>query len=105
MMAPDLEHVIDCQQKLIAALDARDVEALETATTHLSQALVSLQANGAVYELHPARLDHAMKQAKAARIRVNVLADWTRQRIDRLTELRSGPSATYGNKRIYEPVC
>ena len=104
-MAPDLEHVIDCQQRLIAALDARDVAALESATTELSRALVPLQTNGAVYEVMPARLDHAVKQAKAARIRVNVLSDWTRQRIDRLAELRAGPSATYGNKRIYEPLC
>jgi len=104
-MVADLEHVIECQRRLIAALDARDASSLETATTQLSDALLALQANGAVYEVAPARLDHAMKQAKAARIRVNVLSDWTRQRIDRLAELRAGPSATYGNKRIYEPVC
>ena len=104
-MVPDLEHVIECQQRLIAALDARDVTALETATTHLSDALRSLQAAGGVYAVDPGRVDHAMRQAKAARIRVNVLSDWTRQRIDRLAELRAGPSATYGNRRIYEPVC
>lgn len=104
-MATELEHVIECQQRLIEALDARDAAALESATAHLSEALAGLRANGAVYGAEPARVNHAMKQAQAARIRVNVLADWTRQRIDRLAEVRRGPTATYGNKRIYEPLC
>lgn len=104
-MSLTLEQVIDCQQRLIAALDARDVTAIETATFELSDALISLRANGAVYDVQPDRLNLAMKQAKAARIRVNVLADWTRQRIDRLAEVRSGPSVTYGKRRIYEPLC
>lgn len=104
-MARNLEHVIDCQQRLIEALDARDAAALERATVDLSDALSVLKANGAVYDVEPARLGLAMKQAQAARIRVNVLSDWTRQRIDRLAEVRSGPSATYGKKRIYEPLC
>lgn len=104
-MARTLEHVIDCQQRLIEALDARDAAALEAATFELSNALNQLRSNGAVYDIEPTRVDHAMKQAQAARIRVNVLAEWTRQKIDRLAEVRSGPTATYGKKRIYEPLC
>lgn len=104
MMAADLEHVIDCQQRLIEALDAREVEAVEIATGALSRALAKLQSSGAVYDVSETRLRHAMNQAAAARIRVNVLSEWTRQRIDRLAEIRSGPSATYGIKRIYEPI-
>ena len=104
-MARSLEHVIDCQQRLIEALDARDAAALEDATLELANALGALNANGAVYDVEPTRLGFAMKQAQAARIRVNVLSDWTRQRIDRLAEVRSGPSATYGKKTIYQPLC
>jgi hypothetical protein len=103
-MASTLEYVIRCQQRLIAALDARDAAALETATSELSDALTALRANGAVHDVERDRVDYAMKQAQAARIRVNVLSEWTRQRIDRLAEVRSGPSATYGKRTIYEPL-
>lgn len=105
MMAQSLEHVIECQQRLIEALDARDAERLERATEELSGALALLKAAGAVYDIDAHRLEHATKQAQAARIRVNVLSDWTRQRIDRLAELRSRKSASYGNRRIYDPIC
>ena len=104
-MGQTLEHVIECQQRLIEALDARDAERLETATEELFGAVASLNAAGAVYDIDAPRLDHAIRQAQAARVRVNVLSDWTRQRIDRLAELRSKKLASYGNRRIYEPHC
>lgn len=103
-MASQLQHVISCQQRLIEALDARDPEALETATAELADALAALKSFGAVYGISEAELSHAMKQAEAARVRVNVLANWTRQRIDRLNELRAGPVVTYGSRKIYEPI-
>jgi hypothetical protein len=62
--------------------------------------LHELAASGAVRGIDEGRLDHALRQAKAARIRVNILSDWTRQRIDQLSEIRSGAPTSYGNKRI-----
>lgn len=96
-----LEEVISCQERLIAALDARDVLALEDATAELETALGSLKASGAVYKAAGARLDFALRQSGAARIRVNVLADWTRQRIDQVTEIRSGEVPTFGTRLAF----
>lgn len=103
-MSEMLERVIARQEQLINALDARDANAIEAATVELADALRTLGAEGAVYKIAPQRVDHALRQAQAARIRVNVLADWTRQRIDRLFELRSGTPPTYSNKGISAPV-
>jgi len=99
-MNGSLEHVIACQGQLIDALDARDASAIELATVELADALGALGANGAIYGVDPSRVDHAIRQAQATRIRVNVLSDWTRQRIDRLAEIRSGSKPTYSNKSI-----
>lgn len=99
-----LDQVISRQDQLILALDERDADAIETATARLADALRALGAEGAVYDTPPQRVDHALRQAQAARIRVNVLADWTRQRIDRLSEIRSGSTLTYSNKGISAPV-
>ena len=95
-----LERVVACQERFIEALDARDAEAIETATIELAGVLQELAASGAVRGVDQARLDHALRQAKAARIRVNILSDWTRQRIDQLSEMRSGAPLSYGNKGI-----
>lgn len=103
-MSKLLEEVISRQEQLILALDARDPAAIETATVELADALRALGAEGAVYGTAPQRVDHALRQAQAARIRVNVLSDWTRQRIDRLSEIRSGSALTYSNKGISAPV-
>ena len=103
-MSGYFEHVIACQGQLIDALDARDAGAIELATVQLADALGALGAEGAFYDVEAGRVDHAMRQANAARIRVNVLSDWTRQRIDRLAEIRSGSTPTYSDKRITAPV-
>ena len=76
----------------MAALDARDVEAIKRACTALSIATEALQQAG-TWEATPAtqsRFDYALKQSKAAAMRVNTLSHWTRQKIDQLRELRSG---------------
>jgi hypothetical protein len=103
-MSPALEKVIARQDELIGALDARDAAAIEAASLELADALRTLGAEGAVYGVEARRVEHALRQCQAARIRVNVLSDWTRQRIDRLTEVRSGSSLTYSNKVISAPV-
>ena len=93
-----LERVVACQDRILEALDARDAEAIETATIELAGVLQELAASGAVRGIDEARLEHALRQAKAARIRVNILSDWTRQRIDQLSEIRSRALPSYGNK-------
>lgn len=87
-----IDHMIACQDALLAAIDARDVEGIERASVALSSATQALQQPGA-WETTPAtqaRFDHALKQSKAAAMRVNTLSHWTRQKIDQLRELRSG---------------
>lgn len=102
-MSGYLEHVIACQDRLIGALDARDGPAIEVATVELADALSALDAEGAFYGVETNRIEHAQRQAEAARIRVNMLSDWTRQRIDRLAEIRSGAPPTYSNLGNFAP--
>ena len=97
-----LQRVIDCQQALLAALDARDAQAIEAASAQLAAAVAAAKG---VAVWRPSResrdqLEHALKQSDAARIRVNILTDWTRQRIERLAQLRGDQSAqTYARPR------
>jgi hypothetical protein len=86
---------------LIAALDSRNASAIEAATRTLADAVAAVRAqdswreNGGVRD----RLSHALKQTDAARIRINYLSDWTRQRIDSIAELRgAGLTQTYANR-------
>lgn len=103
-MTASLEHIVACQERLIAALDGRNASEVEAATADLSDALSMLSEAGAVYQADAGLLDHAIRQSEAARIRVNVLADWTRQRIDRLAEIRGqgrgGIAGTYGKPPV-----
>lgn len=94
-----IDALISCQDALIAALDARDAEGIEKATADLAAAIHTVKAQDVWRTATGGRekVDHAIKQSDAARIRVNYMADWTRQRIDQLSELRRGaPSMTYG---------
>jgi hypothetical protein len=100
MTTTRVETLITAQAALIAALDSRDAAAIEATTRALADAVAALRTqdtwreNGDVRE----RLSHALKQTDAARIRINYLADWTRQRIDSIAELRGGGSAqTYAS--------
>lgn len=85
-----LDHLIHCQNRLLSALDARDADAIGNATTALYHAIDGVEAEGAWTEQTTTRaqVDHALKQTEAARIRVNILTDWTRRRIARLSEMR-----------------
>ncbi|MEP6786685.1 MAG: hypothetical protein ABI898_13250 [Sphingomonadales bacterium] len=93
-----IEAVIAAQGALIAALDAGDVCAIEAATRDLAAVIDSVRRSGGVRATGNtrARVDHALKQGDAARMRVNYLADRNRQRADRLTTRRGGGrAATY----------
>lgn len=84
-----MKLLIECQSELIAALDSGDIVAIETATQAMAAAVESVRAQDAWHEPSALeQLNYAMKQTQAARIRVNYLADWTRQKIDRFSELR-----------------
>lgn len=81
-----IDQVIDCQTRLIAALDAREADAILAATDALADAVKALRLSAKT----PARekLSHGLKQSEAARIRVKHLTAWNRQKIDRLGEIR-----------------
>jgi hypothetical protein len=100
-MSSVLEDVIDCQSRLIAALDARAVDSIEAESLTLAKLLKDLPDE----PIDAAHLGHARKQSEAARIRVNILSDWNRQRIDRLAELRgqgaATPTGTYAKPRPF----
>lgn len=85
-------EIPDCLTAMIAALDKRDVAQIEHQTARLAELLheygQSRPEPAHIDTRH--QIDHALKQAVAASIRVNYHADWTRQRIDRLTQIRSG---------------
>lgn len=94
-----LKRLIEAQGALINALDSRDADRIEEATRALDQTLVEMRSRDSWQETADTResVTHALNQTTAARIRVNYLADWTRQRIDRLSELRGNvPPQTYG---------
>ncbi len=78
--------VIDCQTRLIAALDARDADAILSASAALAQAVEILRVSPATPNSD--QLTLGLKQADAARVRVKYLTAWNRQKIDRLAELR-----------------
>lgn len=90
--------VIDCQARLIAALDARDADAILSASAALAQAVDILRPSSTSPDLD--QLELGLKQAEAARIRVKYLTAWNRQKIDRLAELRGQLSGNiYTNPR------
>lgn len=98
MMSDPLALLVTCQDRLIAALDSRSPDEIAVASAALAEAVASFTTSSAT--IVPARdradLDHAARQCEAARMRVNILSDWTRQRIAKLAELRSGaPQLTY----------
>lgn len=80
------------QAALIDALDRQDVAAIERETSALGellQPLANIQPSPG-NDADASAIDHAIRQNRAASMRVNYLSDWTRQRIDRLSQLRSG---------------
>jgi hypothetical protein len=100
-MSLALNHVVACQDEMIEALDARDAEAIERASVALAEALQVLSGEGALRESDQATIERALLKADSARIRVNLLSDWTRQRIDRLSEIRCGSSPSYRKRGVF----
>jgi hypothetical protein len=88
--------VLDCQARLIAALDAHDADAIRSASAALSAATEELRRHSGPADQQS--LEFGLKQAEAARIRVKYLTAWNRQKIDRLAELRGLSSANIYTK-------
>jgi hypothetical protein len=90
MSVSALDRLIECQRDLLSALDSRDVASIETASAALMIAVKAAKSTDSWHsrEEAKAKLDYALKQTDAARTRVNFLADWTCQKIDKLAELR-----------------
>jgi hypothetical protein len=100
MNALQIDQLIAQQEALILALDSRDATRIEQSTAILNETLAAMRAQDAWHDKSDMRerVNHALKQTDAARIRINYLADWTRQRIDSIAELRGGASPqTYAN--------
>lgn len=87
MTDDQIEAVIAGQAALIAALDAGDVGAIEAATRDLAAAVDVVRRSGSIRASNgtKSRVDYALKQSDAARMRVNYLSDRARQRAERLT--------------------
>jgi hypothetical protein len=96
-----ISDMIAMQDALTRALDARDVAGIEQSVRALADAVEAVRAIGVVHDPSTTRTDieHAMKQAEALRMRVNIMTDWTRQRIDRLDELR-GQSVPHAYDKV-----
>ena len=94
-----LAKLTAAQAAHIAALDAGDLDLLESATATLRQALDEVRAVGGWRvraDLRPQILT-ARKQADAARARINWLADVNARHLDRLANATSLPRAqAYG---------
>jgi hypothetical protein len=97
--ADGFDQLITRQTELIGALDAGDPDAILAASAALAKAVEILRADNR----RPDRqnLDHGLKLAHAAQIRVNYLTAWNRQNIDRLAQIRGqATNATYNKWRI-----
>jgi hypothetical protein len=93
-----LEALLDCQAKLIAALDAQDADDIIDASNALAAAVakVKLEERAGLRE----QVAQGLKLAEAASIRVKYLTAWNRQKIDRLAEIRGRTSPdSYVNMR------
>ena len=90
MIPVALERFERAERDLIAALDSRDVEAIEAAVATFSKAVEEVRAQGG-WRDHPQIVDQVVQcraLADAAGIRVNFLTDANRQRIEALATAR-----------------
>jgi len=87
----DIEAVITAQSVLIEALDAGDVGRIEQATAALARVLDAAKRAKSPMTTDHSRVEHAVRQSEAARLRVSYLAERTQQKRDRLSEIRGGP--------------
>ncbi len=92
-----IENLIDCQTTLIAALDARDADAILSASHALQSAVDALRQSPIASDAGMLAL--GLKQTEAARIRVKYLTAWNRQKIDQLADLRGQSSGHIYTKR------
>jgi len=93
-----LDRLASCHEALIRALDGNDLDAIESATLALADAVASARANrdwAATPEIRE-RLLSLAALAQAAQIRVNFLTDMIRRRVTAIAALRgSEPAMTY----------
>lgn len=90
MSLASLDRLEICQETLIRALDANDVEAVEGAVANLHEAVNEVKAAGGWREEASvkARARRVLALIEAARIRVNFLTDRNRERIEQLAALQ-----------------
>ena len=90
MSETPISKIVACQGVLIAALDMRDADAITAATAALADAIAGARAQDAWRDESGSKpsIDHALRQNDAARMRVNIMSEWTRSRAARLAELR-----------------
>jgi hypothetical protein len=94
-----IDHLVSCQDALMRAIDARNVTAMDAASAQVAKAAREVQAAPLCRE-DLDKLQHALNQTTALKMRVNTMTDWTCQRIDRLAELRGQTAPpTYGKCR------
>lgn len=94
-----LARLTEAQAALRAALEAHDIDALESATLGLNAAVLDMRATGAWRDRPDLRDDliHALKTAEAVRGHINALSDRNRRQLDRLIALAGAPRAqAYG---------
>jgi len=94
-----LQQLSDAQSALIAALDARDADAIEAANAAVAVAVEEVRVVGGWNEAPGLReeLIQVLRNAEAARGHVNALADRNRRNLDKLISLGNAPRATaYG---------
>ncbi len=98
-----LDALIECQHELLAAFDHGDVSAIERATSNLALAVNAAKGVDAWrdQQIVKSKLDLALRQTAAAHTRVNFLADWNCQKIEKLAALRGKTATvTYKNPAI-----
>jgi hypothetical protein len=100
--AVGIELMIARQDDLVRAMDARDLDGIEKATRALAQCVEQFGSVSGVRDTghERAQVEHALKQSNALKMRVNTLTGWTRQRIDRLAELRGQPAPNAYENRL-----
>ena len=94
-----LQRLNNAHAALRAALENHDIDALESATLSLNEAVLEMRATGAWRERPDLRDDliHALKTAEAVRGHINALSDRNRRQLDRLIALAGAPRAqAYG---------
>ena len=100
MSTAALEALVGEQRALLAALDSDDADAITRHTAGIADALVRIHAlSPRIVSTDARRLaEEAVTLADAARVRVNVLADRTSRRLDRLAAAtgRGNAAPVYG---------